>query len=332
MTTRFAVLGSGAWGTTIAMLLAQRQDHDVWLWSARAENTQQLRLCRENVDFLPGVRLPESIALTANIQEAVESADLLVIAIPTVFLRSALGRVAADFPPGVPLLSLVKGIERRTFLRPTEILLELVGLRPMAVLSGPSHAEEVSRELPASVVLASEDHEFAEWIQPRLNTQRFRVYTNRDMIGVELAGALKNVIGVAAGISDGLELGDNAKAALLTRGLAEMTRFGMEHGASPETFAGLAGMGDLITTCMSGHGRNRRVGQRLAQGERLQEILQSTKMVAEGVYTTQSVYEKSQQLKIDMPITEAVYDVLYQDKAPRDAVSELMMRALKSEQ
>ncbi|MGF1579320.1 MAG: NAD(P)H-dependent glycerol-3-phosphate dehydrogenase [Gemmataceae bacterium] len=331
MTLRFAILGSGAWGTTVAMLLAQQPDHDVRLWSARADNAEQLQRQRENVDLLPGIRLAETILLTADIREAVEQVDLLVVAVPTVYLRTSLASVTSQLPRGIPIMSLVKGIERQTFLRPTQILEELTGTRPMAVLSGPSHAEEVSRGLPASVVLASQDKSLAEWIQPRLNTERFRVYTNADLVGVELAGALKNVIAIAAGISEGLELGDNAKAALITRGLVEMTRFGKAHGALRETFAGLAGMGDLITTCMSGHGRNRRVGLRLAQGDSLQEILESTKMVAEGVYTTQGVHGKAQQLKVPMPITQAVYQILYEDKPPRQAVDELMMRTLKSE-
>ena len=201
----------------------------------------------------------------------------------------------------------------------------------MAALSGPSHAEEVSRGLPTSVVVASNDQELAKWVQERLRGERFRVYTNTDLVGVELGGALKNVIGIAAGISDGLGFGDNTKSALLTRGLAEMARFGVALGADERTFFGLAGIGDLITTCISRHGRNRHVGERLGKGEKLKDILASMKMVAEGVWTTKSVHDEAQQLGIDMPITAEIYRVLYEDKDPRQAVTDLMLREPKGE-
>jgi glycerol-3-phosphate dehydrogenase (NAD(P)+) len=218
-----------------------------------------------------------------------------------------------------------------TFLRPTEVLTQVLGVPRVAVLSGPSHAEETSRGLPTTVAVASADAELARWIQCAFSTDRFRVYTNPDPIGVELGGALKNIIGIAAGISDGLELGDNAKSALLTRGLVEMTRFGVTFGAQAETFAGLAGLGDLITTCISPHGRNRHVGARLAGGETWPQIQASTSKVAEGVYTARSVHERSLQRGIDMPITAEVYRVLYEGKSPRAAVHDLMMRSPRDE-
>jgi glycerol-3-phosphate dehydrogenase (NAD(P)+) len=331
MRTNFAILGDGAWGTAIALLLAQHPHHRVTLWSAREENGRILQERRENVRLLPGVPIPSAVELTLDIRRAVEGADLWVAAIPTVYLRATLCRIAAELRPGPPVLSLAKGLENETFLRPTEIWNQLFGVRNLAVLSGPSHAEEVSRGLPTSVVAASEDTELARWVQQHFSTERFRVYTNLDPIGVELAGALKNVVGIAAGISDGLGFGDNAKAALLTRGLVEMTRFGVAHGAEPQTFMGLAGMGDLITTCVSRHGRNRYVGERLAHGERWIDIQASMNMVAEGVFTAHSVYDRARQMGIDMPITTEVYRVLYEDKDPRAAVDALMLRSPKGE-
>lgn len=331
MLTRFAVLGDGAWGTAIALLLAQDAGHRVTLWSAREENGRLLQARRENVTYLPGVPLPPSIELTSNLADAVRDADLWIAAIPTVYLRSTLAPVAGLLTAPQPVLSLAKGVENRTFLRPSEILRELLGPRSVAVLSGPSHAEEVSRGLPTSVVVASEDAELAKDVQQDFGTERFRVYTNRDAIGVELGGALKNVIGVAAGISDGLSFGDNTKSALLTRGLAEMARFGVALGAARETFFGLAGIGDLITTCVSRHGRNRHVGERLGKGEKWGDIQRTMKMVAEGVWTTRSVHDQAEKLGIEMPIAREVYRVLYEDKDPRTAVTDLMMREPKDE-
>ena len=330
MPTRFAVLGSGAWGTAMAHVLAQDPQHRVALWSARAENAGW-HSKRENVRLLPGVTIPESVLLTTDIRDAIKDADLLVAAIPTAFLRSTLARIAAEIPKSVPLLSLVKGIEIHTFLPPTMIAFEVLGPRPVAALSGPSHAEEVARGLPTTLVAASEDAALAKWVQERFSTNRFRVYTNSDRVGVELAGALKNVIGIAAGINDGLGLGDNSKSALLTRGLAEMARFGLTHKAQAQTFWGLAGMGDLITTCISRHGRNRAVGERLGKGEKLAAIQASTPMIAEGVFTAKSVYEYALLHGVEMPICREVYRVLYEGKSPQSAVSDLMVRELRSE-
>jgi glycerol-3-phosphate dehydrogenase (NAD(P)+) len=331
MPTTFAVLGDGAWGTAISLLLAGDADHRVTLWSAREENARILKERRENVRLLPGVPIPETVHLTTNIAEAVAEADLWIAAIPTVYLRATLRPVARALQKDRPILSLAKGLENETFCRPTEILRQVLGERPEAVLSGPSHAEEVSRGLPTTVVAASADLELARWVQQHFTTERFRVYTNLDVVGVELAGALKNVIGIAAGISDGLQFGDNAKSALLTRGLVEMARFGVALGAEHATFFGLAGLGDLITTCSSRHGRNRHVGERLARGEKLGDILATMKMVAEGVYTTRSVHDKAAKMGIEVPITNEVYRVLYEGKDPRAAVNDLMMRAPKGE-
>jgi glycerol-3-phosphate dehydrogenase (NAD(P)+) len=333
MTATFAVLGDGAWGTALAVLLAARPDHRVRLWSARRENGELLRQRRENVHLLPGVSIPESVALTMDVRAAVAGADVWVTAVPTVYLRPTLERVRRELGEGEvpPVVSLTKGIEVSTFRRPSEIVREVLGAGRVVVLSGPSHAEEVSRGQPTVVVAACADGELARRVQSSFNTERFRVYTNDDPLGVELGGALKNVIGVAAGIGDGLGFGDNARSALLTRGLVEMTRLGVALGARAATFAGLAGLGDLMTTCFSRHGRNRQFGERLARGETLDAILASTHKVAEGVSTARAVYEKARELGVSTPIMLEVYRVLYEGKAPRDAASELMLRSPREE-
>jgi glycerol-3-phosphate dehydrogenase (NAD(P)+) len=329
--THFAILGAGAWGTALALVLAQKPEHRVTLWGARQETAAALLQQRENRRLLPGVPIADSIKVTASIDQATAAADLLITAIPTVYLRPTLHRIAATVPQGTSVLSLTKGLECETFRRPSEIIQEELGARTVAVLSGPSHAEEVARGLPTTVVAACEDMALARQVQAALATERFRVYTNRDVRGVELGGALKNIIGIAAGISDGLGLGDNAKSALMTRGQAEMARFGVALGAEAETFWGLAGMGDLITTCISPHGRNRQVGMRLARGERLAEIVNNMPMVAEGINTARSVHDLARRMAIAMPITDEVYRVLYEDKDPRAAVDDLMGREPKSE-
>jgi glycerol-3-phosphate dehydrogenase (NAD(P)+) len=329
--TKFAILGDGAWGTALAILLAGRPEHSVSLWSAREENGRLLQQRRENVYLLPGVPIPARIELTLDIEAATRGADLLIAAIPTIYLRDTLTRIAPALRDSRPVLSLAKGLENETFLRPSQIIEEVLGRRKVAVLSGPSHAEEVSRGLPTTVVAASVDRELADGVQQCFGGESFRVYTNQDVVGVELGGALKNVIGIAAGIGDGLGFGDNSKAALLTRGLVEISRFGVALGAEHQTFFGLAGLGDLITTCISRHGRNRKVGELLARGQPLDAILKGMRMVAEGVYTARSVYEKANRMGIDMPITSAVHRVLYEGKAPAQAVRDLMLREPRSE-
>lgn len=334
MPNTIAVLGDGAWGTAVALLLASRPGQAVRLWSARAENAELLRKNRENTRFLPGVPIPPEITLTADAGEAVDGADMWVSAIPTVYLRATLGRVREEAGPiRVPVVSLTKGIERGTFARPSEIIREALGVpsEAVVVLSGPSHAEEVARGLPTTVVAASEDEELALEVQRRFSTERFRVYTNLDPAGVEVAGALKNVMGLAAGIAIGLGCGDNALAALMTRGLAEMSRFGGALGGEPSTFAGLAGLGDLITTCISPHGRNRAVGVRIGRGEKLADILAGMAQVAEGVTTTRAVHERAAVMRIDMPITAETHHVLYEGKSPRDSLAALMGRLPKGE-
>ena len=328
--TTFAVLGGGGWGTAVALLLAQNPAHRVRLWCARAESARQMRELRQNERLLPGVPLPPELLVTDDEAEATDAADCWVVAVPTAFLRPTLTRFVAVRKADVPVVSLTKGIEVTTFRRPSEVIAETLHTENIAVLSGPSHAEEVARQMPTSVVIAAEDMSLAVWTQQRFGTDRFRVYTNTDLVGVEFAGALKNVIGIAAGVCDGLGFGDNAKAALLTRGVVEMTRFGVSHGAEPATFAGLAGVGDLMTTCFSPHGRNRRVGVRLAKGEPLADVLAGPQ-VAEGVYTSRTVFERVRRMDLDAPIMTGVYELLHAGKPPLAVVQDLLARRQRHE-
>ncbi len=328
--TTFAVLGSGGWGTAVALLLAQKPEHRVTLWSARPESARQLLATRENTRLLPGIPIPDQIVITDDAEEAVSGSDYWISAIPTAYLRETIRRFTAFRQSDTPVISLTKGLETTTFLRPSALIGEVLNTDRLVVLSGPSHAEEVASGLPTSVVAAANDLALAIQVQQCFGTDRFRVYTNADVIGVELAGALKNVIGIAAGVCDGFGFGDNAKAALLTRGIVEMTRFGVAHGAEPATFAGLAGMGDLMTTCFSVHGRNRRVGYRLGKGESLEDVLAGPQ-VAEGVYSSRSVHERVVQMRLDAPIMTGVYQLLHEGKAPLKAVHDLMARSQKQE-
>ena len=331
MTTKTTVLGSGAMATACSILLAEHPGQDVTIWARNPDHAREMSEHRENKRLLPGVPIPQSIQITADIRQAVEGADLLVVAIPTKFLRAALSEIASSLTDDRPVVSVVKGLENETFMRPSEIIADVLGNRAVVALGGPSHAEEISRRLPASVVAASGDVALAKQVQQMFNTDRFRVYTNLDIIGVEFAGALKNVIAIAAGICDGLEYGDNAKSALMTRGLVEMTRFGTALGAESLTFSGLAGIGDLITTCNSPYGRNRMVGERLGKGETLDDILESMDAVAEGVTTTKSVFELAEQKGIELPITREVYCVLFEGKSPEQATNALMLRPPRGE-
>jgi len=326
----FAILGSGGWGTAMAIILAQKSGNAVRLWCANAHTATELQQHRENRRQLPGVSIPASIAVTSDPAEAVEHADAWIVAIPTAFLRSTIRRFHGLAPTNVTVISLTKGLEIATFQRPTEIVVEELGVTRFAVLSGPSHAEEVAHNQPTSLVAASTDPVLAEWVQRYCGGDRFRIYTSRDLVGVELAGALKNVMGVAAGICDGLGFGDNAKSALLTRGLVEMQRFGVAHGADPATFGGLAGLGDLITTCFSKHGRNRRAGERIAKGATLAEVMAGPQ-VAEGIFTAKSVYERAMAAGLDVPICSGVYRILYEGRPARDAVEDLLGRPPKPE-
>ncbi|MCK4423422.1 MAG: NAD(P)-dependent glycerol-3-phosphate dehydrogenase [Candidatus Omnitrophica bacterium] len=329
---KIAVLGDGGWGTTLAILLSGK-GHQVRLWGAFGDYVKYLQKKRENKKFLPSIRIPEEILISSQLNEVLDSVDMIVMAVPTQYSRKVLEKLKDFEPKDAIIVTVAKGIENKTLLKPTEIIAEVLGPdKKTAVLSGPSIAVEVAREMPAAVVASCTDHNAAEQVQAVFNTERFRVYTNNDPVGVELAGALKNIIAIACGISDGLGFGANTKAALLNRGLAEIKRLSVILGADPQTFNGLAGMGDLITTCISAYGRNRYVGQELAQGKKLTQILNEMDMVAEGVRTAESALELAKKHKVDMPITEQVCAVLFEDKNPLEAVKDLMLRDPKPEE
>jgi len=331
MGNKVTVLGGGAMGTACAILLSENPEQEVTLWARNPQHAAAMAQSRQNARLLPDVPIPESVRITADTKVALTDAEIFVVSVPSAFLRDALTEWAPLLKDDRPMVSVVKGIENTTFLRPSEIINEVLGHRIVTSLSGPSHAEEIARRLPASVVAACGDLSMARRVQEMFNTDRFRVYTNVDIIGVELAAALKNVVAIAAGICDGLGFGDNAKASLLTRGLVEMTRFGTSMGAEATTFPGLAGLGDLVTTCVSPYGRNRRVGERLGRGESLQEIQADMESVAEGVWTTRSVYELSLKRELDMPIVSEVYQVLFENKSPSEATESLMLRPPRPE-
>lgn len=333
MSNVISVLGAGSWGTTLAIHLSKK-GNSVKLWEFLPDVAKQLDEVRENKDFLPGIAIPENILITSDLMSVVKNTDIVVFAVPSHVVRE----VAYNFNKtdyGTPIIvNVAKGIENDTLLRMSEVLEEELPGRlhdKICTLSGPSHAEEVSRNMPTTIVAASRFKDIAKQVQEVFMSEYLRVYTNTDIIGVELAGSLKNIIAIATGITDGLGYGDNAKGALLTRGLAEITRLGVKMGANPLTFAGLSGMGDLITTCMSQHSRNRYVGEKIGKGQTLKEVLANMKMVAEGVRTTKSAYQLAQNMKIEMPITEQMYDILFNDKNPQSATRELMLRDPKSE-
>lgn len=334
MKNTVCILGDGAMGTLCALMLAEH-GAAVRLWSAFPQAAEKLARQRDNSRFLPGHPLPQNVDVTGDDEAAFGGADFAISAVPTQFVRGVWGRLKKHCPSGLPVCSVAKGIENDTLLRPTQILADVLdggkANRPLAALSGPSIAPEVAQKKPATVAVASEDAAFARHVQDLLSTPYFRIYTNPDLIGVEIAGATKNVIAIAAGILDGLGAGDNAKAALLTRGLAEITRLGLELGARAETFAGLAGMGDLVTTCISPVGRNRSFGEAIGRGRKMDDILAGMDSVVEGIATTQSVRALARKLHVDMPLTEAVGHVLFDGKSPAQAIARLMKRPLKAE-
>ena len=330
---RIAVLGAGSWGTTLSILLSNNS-HNVSLWSYRETHANTIRLKRENPSFLPGIRIPEAILATSNLQEAVEEKQVIVAAVPSQYLRHVVSQIAGTIRHDMVLVNVAKGIENGTLMTMSEMLHETLPALPaenIATLSGPSHAEEVSQKVPTTVVVASRSLETATLVQSVFLTPYFRVYASTDLRGVELGGALKNVIAIAAGIVDGAGLGDNTKAALMTRGIAEITRLGCALGADERTFAGLSGIGDLMVTCMSRHSRNRHVGVEIGKGRKLPDILSEMVMVAEGVATTKSAYDLAIRTGIDVPITTEVYRILFEGKDPLTACYDLMTRDPKGE-
>lgn len=331
MLERISIIGDGAMGTVCAIMLAEN-GHAVRMWSAFPDAAATLQRDRENRAFLPGFPLPENIEITGDDAAALDGAGLAISAVPTQFMRGVWQRLARACPANLPVCSVAKGIENGTLMRPTQVLQDVLGAaRGAAALSGPSIAPEVARRLPATVVVASADAALAERVQRLISRPYFRVYTNVDLVGVELAGAIKNVIAIAAGVLDGLKAGDNAKAALVSRGLSEITRLGVAMGALPETLAGLAGVGDLITTCTSPLGRNRSFGEAVGAGASVEQALAATAGVVEGVATTRSVVELAARHHVEMPITQAVYDVIFEGRSVSQAIAGLMTRPLRAE-
>ncbi len=329
---KIAVLGAGNWGTTISLLL-NANGNGVNLWEFNEKLAEDMRVNRENQTYLKGYTVPEDIFVTSSLKAAVDGVDMVVFVVPSSTMRGTarLLKETGSLPDKAIVVSLSKGLELETLKTMTGIIADEVPEHPLVALSGPCIASEVARGMPTTIVSASEDHDAAYTVQDVFMTPKFRVYTSDDPLGVQLGGALKNIIAIAAGLCDGLGFGTNAKSALMTRGIVEMMRFGILLGAKPNTFNGLSGIGDLITTCMSSHSRNRRLGEELVKTRSLKDILDKMIMVAEGVPTTRAVYEYSKNHNVDMPITEQVYGVLFEGKLPEETVSELMLRDRKSE-
>ncbi len=330
MLSRIGILGAGSWGIAIARLLA-RNGKEVLLWEYDPDEARRLEYDRVREDKLPGVRLPESVVVTNKLDEATSDVALIALAIPSQYLRGVLKYARVE--RGQAIVNLAKGIERNTLKRMSEVVIDTLDIAAehVTTLSGPSHAEEVAADMPTAVTAAGLNERIVEMVQETFSNPLFRVYKSRDLAGVELAGSLKNIIAIASGIADGLGYGDNTRGALIARGLAEMQRLGLSMGARPDTFAGLSGLGDLVTTCGSRHSRNRRVGERIGQGQSLREALSTMTMVAEGVETTRSGFELAELERVEMPITGVMYRVLFEDMDAEAAMFELMGRSLKPE-
>jgi glycerol-3-phosphate dehydrogenase (NAD(P)+) len=327
---KISIIGDGGWGTTLALYL-DRRGYDVTLWGAFPAYVQEGNKRRENFKFLPGFKLPKSLQWTADLTEAVGHGQLVVLAAPSQYLAGVLRQIKKTDHKGKVFLSVVKGIEIGSSKRMSQLIAEELGNVPLAVLSGPTIASELAAGIVTTAVIASRDHKLAARLQAVFNSEVFRIYTNNDVTGVELGGSVKNVIALACGICDGLGLGTNAKAAVLSRGLAEMTRLGQALGAKKETFAGLTGLGDLVTTCVNAGSRNRSVGEAIGRGKNVKQVLSSMVTVAEGVATAKAVYQLSRKFKVSMPITQEVYNIIYKGKSVKTALASLMSRALKPE-
>ncbi len=334
MKTKISVIGDGAWGTALGLLL-DRAGYEVWLWGAFPDYIHIMLDKRENIKYLPGADIPMSVRLTSDLDSCIEGASLVVLAVPSQYMRDVCKRlkpvfVAQNAYPD--MISVSKGIENKSLMRMTQVIEQTLYSGKVAVLSGPTHAEEVVLgTIPSAAVIAADNRGLCEKLQHIFCTDKFRVYTSTDVAGVELGGALKNVIAIAAGICDGLGFGDNTKAALITRGVAEMTRLGVAMGADPFTFSGLSGMGDLIVTCTSKHSRNRGLGEKIGAGMTLDEVLSSTEKVAEGVRTCISVKGLSQKYGVETPIAQKVYEILYENRSCMDALEDLMLRSPRPE-
>lgn len=328
--SKVSVIGAGSWGTALALLL-HHNGHEVTVWSIMEAEIDMLNRKHEHEDKLPGVKLPEDMVFTSNLKKAVDDKDLLVLAVPSPYTRSTsklLKDVVAD---GQIIMDVAKGIEEGTLMTLSQIIKEEVPQANVAVMSGPSHAEEVGRGIPTTCVVGAKDRETAEFLQNTFMSEVFRVYTSSDMLGMELGGALKNVVALAAGMADGLGYGDNTKAALITRGISEIARLGIAMGGKLETFYGLTGIGDLIVTCASMHSRNRRAGILIGQGKSMQEAMDEVKMVVEGVYSAKAAVALSEKYHVEMPIIAQVNLILFQGKSADEAVMDLMIRDKKLE-
>ena len=321
---KVSVLGAGSWGTALSLLLC-KNGHEVTLWSALEDEVRMLCEKREHESKLPGVRLPEDMKITADLEDSLQDPDVAVLAVPSPFTRSTAHRMAPFVKKGQIIVNVAKGVTL------SEIISEEIPQADVCVLSGPSHAEEVGKGLPTTCVVSAEKRETAEYLQGIFMSPVFRVYTTPDILGVELGGALKNVIALAAGTADGLGYGDNTKAALITRGIAEISRLGTKMGARAETFYGLSGIGDLIVTCASVHSRNRKAGYLMGKGYTMQEAMDEVKMVVEGVYSARAAKSLAEKYQVEMPIIEEVNKVLFEDKPAADAVRDLMLRDKKVE-
>jgi len=330
---KISVLGAGGWGTTLAILL-HYNGHNVTLWEYKKSYARHLLKKRINTDYLPGIKIPKEVLITSDIEESSDDKNLIVLAVPSQFLRDVIKKINYHTIEDTILVSVSKGIEKNTLMTMSQMLKDVfphINENQIGVISGPSHAEEVSQMVPTAVVAASIDIETSKAIQAAFMTSYFRVYASTDILGVELGGAFKNIIAIGAGIIDGAGFGDNTKAAIMTRGVAEISRLGLAMGARPETFAGLSGMGDLIVTCMSRHSRNRYVGEEIGKGKKLKQILNSMEQVAEGVETTRSAKQLAAKIEIETPITNEVYKILFEDKDPVKATTDLMTRDMKTE-
>jgi glycerol-3-phosphate dehydrogenase (NAD(P)+) len=333
MFKNISIIGDGGMGTALGLLLCEKAVA-ARIWGHDREQLAQIARDRENKKYLPGYDLPQELVFEPDDARIISGADLIVSAVPCQFMRGVWSRLKDHVPEGIPIVSVAKGVENETLLRPTQIVAEILRSGAddkLAVLSGPTIADELARRLPATACVASRDEELSEQIQFTFSLPWFRVYTNTDVVGVELAGATKNVIAIAAGIIDGAGAGDNAKAALLTRGLAEITRLGTAMGARAQTFSGLTGLGDLVTTCISPSGRNRAFGERIGKGQTVEQARNATESVVEGVATCQSVVALAGLYNIEMPITHAIYEVLFENKPVQTAIADLMTRQLKAE-
>lgn len=322
---KIGIMGAGSWGTALAVLL-DKNGHDVTVWSIDKKEVEMLSEKREHVSKLPGVKLPGSIKVTNDMQEGIKGKDIIVLAVPSPFTRST-ARVMKPFvSEGQILVNVAKGIEESTLMTLSEQIEEEIPQANVAVLSGPSHAEEVGRQLPTTVVVGAKSQQTAEYLQKVFMSEAFRVYTSPDILGIEIGGSLKNVIALAAGIADGLGYGDNTKAALITRGIAEITRLGVKMGGKLETFTGLTGIGDLIVTCASVHSRNRKAGYLMGQGKTMKEAMDEVQMVVEGVYSAKAAKKLAEKYEESMPIVEEINKILFEDKKAEEAVRELMLR------